>query len=1015
MFDCIQDLLDRQARATPDRPAIHADSVILSYAELTRRANQFAWYLRGQGVGRETPVGVCLERTGEWPVVVLGILKAGATYVPLDPAPPQRLACMLEDVRPPVLISEQRSVNALPAHPARLLLREAIGPEVRRCPTDTPPHAADLDTTAFLLFTSGSTGRPKGVLGLHRALVNRCAREPLPFGPDEVCALKTSSGFIDSLWELFAPLARGLATAVIPQDEVADPRRLIDRLARFGVTRLVLVPSLLRALLDSGVDLAAALPRLRYWSSTGEPLPADLCERFEEALPDRTLINLYGTTEVWDVAWCDARARRGPGNVPVGRPLPNVGILLLDERMNPVPEGEIGEICVAGDGVARGYLTRPEGSAARFLPNPFAEVSGERLYRTGDLGRRLPDGNLECLGRSDRQVKLRGVRVELGEIEVALRRHPAVTEAVAVVRTDVAAEPRLVAYVTAGPNAVPDPRLLRAWLKDFLPPSVIPSHFVRLDRLPLTSSGKVHRDALPAPTPDTEARPAGAPRSPLEAALAVLWSEVLGVEPIGPEDDFFDLGGHSLLAVQLLTRVCNRFEVGLSPSSVFDHPTLAGFTQVVSAALQSQPCPADVSPPPGIAADAVLCPEIIPAPGPPAGTLSGPSAILLTGATGFLGAFLARELADRSRATVYCLTRARTQPEADRRLRQGLEKRLLWETRLEGRLVAVPGDLSRPYLGVPRARYDELAATVDRVLHCGAQVHFLHAYGRLRGANVVGTREALRFACRVRGKPFHHVSTLAVLDTPANRGRTVRETEVPALSDLPFTGYGQSKLVAEHLVLRAADRGLPVSIYRCDDVSGHSRTGVWNPTDFLWLWLKGCVQLGLAPDIDVTEYMVPVDQMSRAIAHLALTEPARGSVYHLCNPDPINWKALAAGAVEAGHALRLIPYREWQQEMIRLGRRHPDNALGPLVALFTQPLPGQEQTLLEYYFAGRRALYDDTAAVRALSGANLLFTGVSPALLSRYLAAFARAGYFPPPERAQADILGQGEALAGQV
>jgi amino acid adenylation domain-containing protein/thioester reductase-like protein len=973
----IHRLLDDLARAHPGRPALLSDEATLSLGDWVARANRMAWALRRNGVVAGTPVGVHLERSLDWAAAVLAVLKAGGAYVPLDAASPaQRLGCILEDARPAVVLSRRAAGTALPRTAARVLPLE----EIPLAPGDEgpPPGAVEADGVAFVLFTSGSTGRPKGVLGSHRGLMARCLHEPIPFGPGEVAALKTSIGFIDSLWELFAPALHGAPSVVVPAADLTDPPRFLSRLRRYGVTRLVLVPSLLRALLDAAPRLAEAVPRLRYWVSTGEPLPGDLCARFYSALPDRVLINLYGTTEVWDATWHDTRGHHS-GPAPIGRPLPYADVVLLDEARRPVADGAVGEICVGGAGVAVGYLGQPEATRERFV----AGGPGV-LYRTGDLGRRRTDGAIECLGRADRQVKLRGVRVELGEVESALRRHPAVADAISEVRPGPAGEPCLFAWVT--PGTAPDGRRLRAWLKDHLPAAVLPSQIIPLDRFPLTSSGKVDRLSLPGRAPGR--RGGGAPQTGHEQLVAAAWAEVLGVEEIETEDDFFELGGDSLSAVKAVARLSEAVGRDISPHTLFQHATLSAFVRAVEA-NEAAPYP-----PEELAADAVLEPDFRPVPASPACPPAAAN-LLLTGATGFLGAYLARDLVLQTRATVYCLVRARTTPEAEQRLHQALARRGLSDRGLDERLVAVPGDFSRPRLGLDAGRYEELAERIDQVLHCGAHVHFLHDYRRLRGANVAGTREALGFAAHRRAKPFHHVSTLAVLDTPGNLGRVVDESERPALDDAPFTGYGQSKLAAEHLVWQVRERGLPVAVYRSDNISGDRAAGVGNPTDFIWLWLKGCVQLGVAPDIDMAEYMAPVDEISRAIVQSVGRPGSLGRTFHLRNPEPLSWSDLVRAAENKGYSIRRVSYAQWQRLMRDLPRTQPDNALAPFTPFFTRPLPRLGMTLLEYYCRGRRPEYKHARSTAAFAEQGTPLTAIDAGLLARHLDVFQRRGYLP--------------------
>ena len=449
---CIHHLFEAQVARTPDALASIRGETHLTYGQLNERANRLAHYLRAAGVGPETRVGICVERSLDLMVGLLGILKAGGAYVPLDPGyPTQRLAWMLRDSRAGLLLTQSRLVEALPAHDARTIRLDAEWDQIARHDARDPDWPATSDQAAYVIYTSGSTGTPKGVIGLHRGAVNRFEWmwQAYPFAEGEVCCLKTSLSFVNSVWEAFGPLLQGVPTLLVEEAVVKDPRQFVKTLERHQVTRLVLVPSLLRALLNAYQDLNHRLPRLKMWVSSGEALSPELWQRFTKLMPGSLLLNLYGSSEVAaDATVFDTRElEAAPRCVPIGAPLSNMQAYLLDEGMRHVPVGIPGEIYLGGEGLARGYLNRPDLTAEKFIPNPFATAPGARLYRSGDLGRILPNGAIEYLGRKDQQVKVRGFRIELGEVEHALAQHPAVDEAVVVAREDVPGDARLVAYV----------------------------------------------------------------------------------------------------------------------------------------------------------------------------------------------------------------------------------------------------------------------------------------------------------------------------------------------------------------------------------------------------------------------------------------------------------------------------------------------------------------------------------------------------------------------------------------
>ncbi|WP_189242687.1 non-ribosomal peptide synthetase, partial [Planobispora rosea] len=578
-------LIARQAARTPGRPAFRlagaagADGRTITYAELDRRARCLAGRLRERGTGPEDVVGVCLTPGLALPVAVVAVLYAGAAYLPLDPAhPAERRAHLAADAGARVVIAAD--ADWLPEGVD--LLCPAAGPPAGEVTAADPDAAAgevtpaDPDGAACVIYTSGSTGRPKGVVITGRSLVNRLLwmREAVPFRAGEVSCQKTPIGFVDSLWELLGPLLGGMTTVVLSPEAGRDPHAFADELARHGVSRVLAVPSLLRVLLRTVPGLGERLADLTTWVSSGEPLTRDVARLFAERLPGRTLLNLYGSSEAWDSLCPDG----GPdvqeppsgmsAGVPVGRPIAGVRAVVLDDRLRPVPRGMPGELHIGGRCLARGYLGRPGMTAARFLPDP--QTPGERLYRTGDLARIRADGQVELLGRADRQVKVRGARVEPGEVEAALEELPGVREA-AVVAASSDDGVRLAAHVVAS-GVSGD---LRRALARRLPAHLVPERILLRDALPRTATGKIDRRALllDGRGRDQRPSPAGEPMTALERRIAAVWAEELGRE-VGAHDDFFDVGGHSLLAPVLVGKIASELSVELPLSWLFEHPTV---------------------------------------------------------------------------------------------------------------------------------------------------------------------------------------------------------------------------------------------------------------------------------------------------------------------------------------------------------------------------------------------------------------------------------------------------------
>jgi amino acid adenylation domain-containing protein len=584
---CLHQLFEAQVDCSPQATAVVFEGTKLTYCELNQRANQLAHYLRGRGVGPEDLVGLCFERSLELVIALFGVLKAGAAFLPLDPNyPAERLAWMLADAEVSVLLMQERLRESLPPHAAQELYLDTGSAELATYPQTNLPSVTSPDNLAYVIYTSGSTGKPKGAMNTHRGICNRLRwmQEAYRLIQDDRVLQKTPYSFDVSVWEFFWPLLNGAGLVVARPGGHQDPAYLLEVIASQQITTLHFVPSMLQTLvIDRGLERCRSLKRV---ISSGEALGAKLQEQYF-ARTGAELHNLYGPTEAAiDVtAW---NCRRGDGKVPIGKPIANTQIYILDEELKPVPIGVGGELHIGGVGVGRGYLRRAEMTAEKFIPDPFSEQRGARLYKTGDSARYLEDGNIEYLGRLDQQVKIRGYRIELGEIEAALNEHVGVKNAVSVVREIAAGGPQLVAYVT---TEEPRPREdeLRKYLKRRLPEYMVPRAIIALEELPLMANGKVDRRALPAPNISGEQNVEYvAPRTPMEESLAGIFAEVLGLERVGIYDHFFDLGGHSLLATLVISRLRELFHVELPLVMIFESPTVTSLSLSIAQILVKQ-------------------------------------------------------------------------------------------------------------------------------------------------------------------------------------------------------------------------------------------------------------------------------------------------------------------------------------------------------------------------------------------------------------------------------------------
>ncbi|WP_289355733.1 non-ribosomal peptide synthetase [Paenibacillus sp. S-12] len=579
---CIHHLFEQQVERTPALPALRYEEQVLTYAELNAEANRLARYLQRKGVGPEVPVAVCMERSIDMVVGLLAILKAGGAYVPMDPDyPHDRLAFMFEDTNAPLLLTQRHLLERIPEYAGQAVCmdeqRQYIAAE-----SDAPLNIkVSPDNMCYIIYTSGSTGRPKGVVNIHRAVVNRLLwmQEAYQLTSEDRVLQKTPFSFDVSVWEFFWPIMTGATLVVAAPGGHRDPAYLRDLIRQERITTLHFVPSMLQAFLEEeGVEHCTTI---RQVMCSGEALSYDYQERFFAKL-DAQLHNLYGPTEAAiDVTHWTCRRDTALRTVPIGMPIANIQIYLLDQELRPVPIGVPGELHIGGVGLARGYWNREALTEEKFIRNPFDPSMQSRLYKTGDLARYMPDGVIEYMGRIDHQVKIRGFRIELGEIESVLTAHPNIKEAAVVTREDTPGHKRLVAYVVAEEAKEVQAAQLSSYLLEILPDYMVPASYTFLKAMPLSPNGKLDRKALPAPQDArlVSGKPYAPPRNAIERTLAQVWADVLGVKQVSIHDNYFELGGDSILSMQIVSRA-RQAGVHLTPKLVFHNPTIAQLAAV---------------------------------------------------------------------------------------------------------------------------------------------------------------------------------------------------------------------------------------------------------------------------------------------------------------------------------------------------------------------------------------------------------------------------------------------------
>jgi myxalamid-type nonribosomal peptide synthetase MxaA len=1009
--DNLYALFAAQAASTPQADALVEPGRSLSYAETAAFANGLGQRLRALGIGREAIVAVLSDRSCDAVLGVLGTLAAGAAYLPLDPASPdQRLAYLLQDAGARALLvpAAQREradalLRSLRAHsgdaPSFAVLHiNDVSPS-----EDVPAIERRSDDAAYLIYTSGSSGQPKGVLIEHRGAVNlvRGFLARHDFAQQRLLMIPPLI-FDASVGDIFPALASGSALVLHPSPTELGPAELERFCDEHRVSAIDAPAALWRRWCEGlAARPGSRLPHLRLMMIGGESVPVDQVRRFAEITERRAVLcNHYGPTEASVCATLHSTVDgsdlvdAASLDLPIGRPLPGVRVYVLDTHRALCPRGVVGELYIGGLGVARGYLGADVLTAERFLPDPFvahpfapqAGAHQPRMYRTGDLVRWNADGTLQFIGRRDHQIKLRGVRIELGEIDAALCAISGIHAATTLLREDRPGDKRLIAYVVADAGVVP--MTLRAGLAQRLPESMMPSAYVFLKHMPLNANGKVDRRALPAPTEnDIRARAIVAPQTATEISVLAVWRDVLGRESLSTDDDFFAVGGDSLATLPLVFKLHAATGVELPLSEVFATPTVIGLARTIDRIrsggdIERLDLHSKVVLPPSVSAAHAL---------PPAVPAHSPKSVLLTGATGFLGAYILRELLDVTSAEMVCLVRAEDAADGLRRIRQNLQSYRLWRDSDEDRLHPVLGDLASPRLGLSEADFVALSLRVDAIVHNGGQVNFIAHYGHLEAANVNGTAEVLTLATMGTLKPVQLVSTLGVYLTRKHAGKTVHESDPPPDAEGQYGGYNQSKWVSEQLGLLARSRGVPVAIHRPARITGDGDSGISNTGDYFNAWIRGCVQLGKAPyTADDFFDMTPVDYVARTIVRVMLGAGDPNGQYHYFNPRTLPITDAVATIREFGLPMEEVSYPQWREALLAAVAAGEDNALKPFAGMFHEATGSDDR---ENDLQMPRFDCGATEAVAARFGIHCL--PADRALFARYLKFLQSRGALP--------------------
>ncbi|MFC5750156.1 non-ribosomal peptide synthetase [Actinomadura rugatobispora] len=855
----------------PDRPAIRYRDTTMSYADLDAAADSTAHQLIGSGVSTRQLIPVLIADGPEFPAALFGVMKTGSAFVPLDPAwPAERLKTVVSELAPSAVVASPATADAIAdlglALPTVIVdcaepPHDPAGPTPP--PADRRPAPQDL---IYGFYTSGSTGTPKCALNDHRGLVNRLTTMSRRFGDgaDHVTLQNSRSTFDSSMWQVLWPLVSGGQVVLPHRDGILDLEETAMTIGRHGVTITDFVPSVLAVfvtLLEVREDLREATSSLRRMLIGGEASGPGVVHRLRALLPELKVTNTFGPTECSIGSVFHEVTDADVDRIPIGRAIDNTAAIVLDDDLKPAPMNATGEVYLGGECIGAGYLNDPERTAQVFVANPFPQIPGGWLYRTGDLARVGDDGLLYFMGRRDEQVKLGGVRVELGDVESALADHALVGSAMAVVLGE-GPESTLVACVTprSAGNA-PSVELLRMYAAEKLPAEQVPHQIVVLDALPLNRNGKADRRALAALIAAETARQAGPaeriepPANPMEELVCSAWREVLGRELVSVSVPFSDYGGTSLIAYRLTAAVGHRLGRPVRPRDLLVAPTVREQAERLSKGVDDDSAELAY-----IKHDLAWRP---------------PQTLLLTGATGFVGAHILAELLVNSHAGLICLVRCADAPDGARRLTEVLERYQLtsaWQmlpmALKTGRVEVLPGDLGSDLLGLSERRFDTIASTVSGVVNAAGAVNFLSGYLDHRPANVIGVQQLIKLASG--GARVHTLSTLSIFPPAGPAAQRIAEDQIPETDGVAADGYNRSKYVAESLLADAQRQGVSSVVHRLGEVWPHRETGVANPDSLAHNLLYACARTGCvfptAAETDVT----PVDAVSQFVAGAAI-------------------------------------------------------------------------------------------------------------------------------------------------
>ena len=934
----IHNLFEEHALRKPDEIAVvgrdeHGTRRTITYNELNTKANQLANHLREVVGENHCIIGICLTKSIELVISVMAVFKAGFAYVPIDPEYPiNRKEFILSDSNSGAVLTETRFASDFKGNNISIVEIDKTFPILDKYDNKNLNVQIPKYSLAYVIYTSGSTGTPKGVKIIHEGVTNIFYGYQEGYLLENIC--KTHLQMANFTFDVFVgdfirSLCSGGKLILCPREYLLNPEQLYNIIQTEKVEFAEFVPAVIRHLVQYMKRANKIIDSMKALVISSDSWNMKEYFEFKEYFIEGTrFINAYGVTEVTiDSTFidCDKIQEDSQGFVPIGRPFPNTELYILDKELNPTPIGIAGELCIGGKGVAAGYMNRSELTAEKFVRNPFKKDLDPSkpeafMYRTGDLAYYLPNGVVGFLGRIDNQVKIRGLRIEVGEIESVLSQHPMVKEAVVLAKKDQSGENILIGYYTENINNTIGLEELHAFMRNKLPEYMVPSVFIKVEEFLLNSNGKVDRNALPGLDASIKesVRDYTEARNYTERKLVEIWKNILQIEKVGINNDFFSVGGHSFIAIKLIDKIEKELNFRIPLTELLVNPTIQHLAKIID----GKSAVADDSQ----SQDAMNIDfeEEARIEGKLGSDWFNPKRILLTGATGSIGTNLLIDILKTYKsADVYCLVRAEDDAAALRKIENSIKRQLLCENYIMTRIVPVIGDLEKPLLGLTEQKFEELSTSIDIIFHNGAFVNFVYPYSVLKKANVLGTIEILKLAARSKIKPLHYISTISVYDNihlPEDKSGQViainDDTELIQNEGLKNNiGYTQSKWVAEKIVQNAREQGLPITIYRPDTVSGNSVTGVWNTGDFACKTIRSMALSGIIPNKDVFYNWMPVDYVSSTIVYLSTKANSMNKNFNMVSPYTFSISELASWITSLGYPIKKVPINKWKKQL----------------------------------------------------------------------------------------------------